>query len=517
MLMVLSFPFTGSLTFVAFIAWIPILLVEANVSQQNYKSRKVLLHAYITFFIYNIGTTWWVWNASPGGSILAFVLNSLLMALVFYGFHLTKKHVGNKEGYIALLLYWVAFEHFHYDWESAWPWLSLGNVFSITPSWVQWYSFTGVLGGSFWVLIVNLLLFRAYQNVLLKGEKWKIQTPLFYLAGLAFLLPMAISLITYFNYTEKERPIEVVAIQPNENPYGSKFSKSVDEQMKDMVALAKRKVTSNTDLILAPETSLATYIYVKSPQNEAAFNTLIESKSELNDAVLLWGAMTFDFFKQKKSSVSAEISPNMWQESYNSSVLIDSIESPKFIHKSKLVPGVEKIPFVAYIPFMAEWSIDMGGSSVGYGVEDEPKIFETKKFKVAPVICYESIFGEFVSQQCNKGAELICILTNDGWWKNTPGYKQHASFASLRAIENRRCVVRSANTGTTSIINQRGDIVQATDWWVKDVIRGTVNLNKDTSFYTKYGNVLGRSFGFISLLLLLLTFVKRFQKLAQNK
>ena len=304
MLMVLSFPFTGSLTFVAFIAWIPILLVEANVSQQNYKSRKVLLHAYITFFIYNIGTTWWVWNASPGGSILAFVLNSLLMALVFYGFHLTKKHVGNKEGYIALLLYWVAFEHFHYDWESSWPWLSLGNVFSITPSWVQWYSFTGVLGGSFWVLIVNLLLFRAYQNVLLKGEKWKIQTPLFYLAGLAFLLPMAISLITYFNYTEKERPIEVVAIQPNENPYGSKFSKSVDEQMKDMVALAKRKVTSNTDLILAPETSLATYIYVKSPQNEAAFNTLIESKSELNDAVLLWGAMTFDFFKQVWMEIS---------------------------------------------------------------------------------------------------------------------------------------------------------------------------------------------------------------------
>ena len=134
--MVLSFPFTGSLTFVAFVAWIPLLLVEASVAKQNYKSRKVLTHGYITFFIYNIGTTWWVWNASPGGSILAFFLNSLLMALVFYGFHLTKKHVGTKEGYIALLLYWVAFEHFHYDWESSWPWLSLGNVFSITPSWV---------------------------------------------------------------------------------------------------------------------------------------------------------------------------------------------------------------------------------------------------------------------------------------------------------------------------------------------------------------------------------------------
>ena len=195
--MIISFPFTGSLTFVAFVAWIPILLVEANVSKQNYRSGKVLIHAYITFFIYNIGTTWWVWNASPEGSILAFLLNSLLMALVFYAFHLTKKYVGNKEGYISLILYWIAFEHFHYDWESSWPWLSLGNVFSITPSWVQWYSVTGVLGGSLWVLMINLLLFRTYQNVLLKGEKWKIQTPLFYTAGFIIVVPLAISLVMY--------------------------------------------------------------------------------------------------------------------------------------------------------------------------------------------------------------------------------------------------------------------------------------------------------------------------------
>ena len=114
------------------------------------------------------------------------------MALVFYGFHLTKKYVGNKEGYAALLIYWIGFEYFHYDWESSWPWLSLGNVFSITPSWIQWYSVTGVLGGSLWVLIVNLLLFRCYQNVLLKAEKWKIQTPLFYTAGFIVIVPFIV-------------------------------------------------------------------------------------------------------------------------------------------------------------------------------------------------------------------------------------------------------------------------------------------------------------------------------------
>jgi apolipoprotein N-acyltransferase len=438
------------------------------------------------------------------------------MALVFYGFHLTKKYVGGKEGFVALVLYWIAFEHFHYDWESSWPWLSLGNVFSLTPSWVQWYSYTGVLGGSIWILIVNLILFRGYQNVLLKGEKWKIQTPLFYTAGFLILIPIGISLIQYFNYTEKERPIEVIALQPNVDPY-NKFNGSTMDQLKDMIELAKTKVTPETDLIIAPETAISSYLYEKNINGSREYNLLAQAKFELNNATLLWGASTFNHFEKKHSAASFEREKNLFEETYNSSILIDSIEAPKVLHKSKLVPGVEKIPFVSYFPFMADWSIDMGGSTVGLGIEKEPSIFTTKKFKIAPVICYESIFGEFVSQQCNKGAELICIITNDGWWKDTPGFRQHASFAQLRAIENRRCVVRSANTGTTCIINQRGDVLQATEWWTKDVIRATVNLNKDTSFYTKYGNVLGRSFGFVSFFILLFTFVKRFKKLVSNK
>jgi apolipoprotein N-acyltransferase len=509
--MVISFPFTGSLTLIAFVSWIPILLVEATISQQKYKSRKVFLHAYITFFIYNLGTTFWVWNASPGGSILAFLVNSLLMALVFYGFHLTKKYVGNKEGYAALLIYWIGFEYFHYDWESSWPWLSLGNVFSITPSWIQWYSVTGVLGGSLWVLIVNLLLFRCYQNVLLKAEKWKIQTPLFYTAGFIVIVPFIVSLTMYFNYEEKVNPIEVVAIQPNVNPY-EKFNGSALLQLKNMVELAKTKVTSKTDLVVAPETAISSYIYEGNANNSREYQYLAESKFDLNNALLLWGASTFNHFSHKNSVASRLLSTGVFEETYNSSILIDSINAPKVLHKSKLVPGVEKIPFVSTFPFMSSWSIDLGGSTVGYGIEKEPSIFKTSSFNIAPVICYESIFGGFVAEQCNKGAEIICIITNDGWWKNTPGYKQHASFASLRAIENRRSIVRSANTGTTCFINQRGDFVKSTDWWVKDVIRGDINLNDEKSFYTKRGDVIGRSFGFVALLLLLFTFVRRFKK-----
>ena len=132
-LMVLSFPYTGSLTPLVFIGWIPLLLVEKTIANNNYRSSKVYIHALITFFIYNIGTTWWVSNASGIGSSMAFILNSLVMALVFQLFHTTKKYVGNKEGYISLFLFWISFEFIHYHWELSWSWMNLGNIFSIVP------------------------------------------------------------------------------------------------------------------------------------------------------------------------------------------------------------------------------------------------------------------------------------------------------------------------------------------------------------------------------------------------
>ena len=137
--------------------------------------------------------------------------------------------------------------------------------------------------------------------------------------------------------------------------------------------------------------------------------------------------------------------------------------------------------------------------------------------KIAPVVCYESVYGEWVTEQCRKGAEAIFVITNDGWWGDTPGYKQHMSFSRLRAIENRRWVVRSANTGISCFINQRGDVVSSTKWWVPASLKKTIRLNSEQTFYTMYGNVLGRSLGFVSVLLLLFTFVKRFKKKYVNK
>ena len=516
-LMTISFPYSGSLTIVGFIAWIPILLVEASISKENYRSRKVFTHSFITFLTYNLGTTWWVIYASGAGGCMAFIANSLLMAFVFYLFHLTKKHVGAKEGYIALLVYWISFEYFHYNWESSWPWLTYGNIFSIHPSWVQWYSYSGALGGTLWVLIINLLIFRAYQNVLLKGEAWKIQTSFFYLAGLFFIVPMIISISMYFSYTEKKDPVNVIVAQPNIDPYNEKFNVDLFEQLDVLFNSGKYKKELKPDLFIAPETAIAYSFYENQLQQIGLSNYFSKRQETLGGCPILIGASTIKIYDKKESPASTKLEDGPgFIEYYNTSLLFNNKTDYSFVHKSKLVPGVEKIPFTSYFSFLENLSIDLGGTTGTLGIEKEPQILTTEKFKFAPVICYESIFGEFVSQQCKKGAELICIITNDGWWRDTPGYKQHNSFASLRAIENRRSVVRSANTGTSSIINQRGEITHKTDWWVPATIQADVNLNKELTFYSIYGDFMGRSLSFVGVLLLLFTFVKYFKKLVNR-
>lgn len=510
--MVISFPYTGSLTPLVFIAWVPLLVVEHSINKAHYRSRKVFTHAYLTFFIYNIGTTWWIWNADESGAVMAFLFNSILMALAFQAFHFCKKHIGRKEGYIGFILIWIAFEYAHYHWELSWPWLTLGNVFSIHPSWVQWYSYTGVLGGSFWILLVNLFIFRIIENRYLKKESWNIQTPLIGLVVLFFAIPMIASLFTYYNYEEKGKEIEIVVTQPNIDPYNEKFG-GMDplSQLAKMVDLASQKVTPKTKLVLAPETAIPFPFNEEIVEDIPPFDVLNAGVEKWKSVDLLIGASTLKFFNTKNSR-AAKINPygTGFIEYYNTSVFMQFDKHPQFVHKSKLVLAAEIVPFSNWFPFMEDLSLNLGGTGTGtLGIEKSPTNLKGNDYTFAPVICYESVYGGFVAEQSRKGAELICIITNDGWWGDTPGYKQHMSFARLRAIENRRSVARSANTGTSCFINQRGDVLQQSKWWKETALRQTLQLNKDKTVYSMQGDGIGRVFAFVASLLILLAFVRK--------
>ncbi len=519
LLMVFSFPFTGSLFPLVFIAWLPLLLVEHNIYREKYRSGKVFIHAYLTFVIYNFGTTFWIYYSKGGemGAVLAYLLNGLLMALVFLLFHWTKKYVGQKEGYIGLLFFWIGFEYFHYHWELSWPWLNIGNTFSIIPEIVQWYSYTGVLGGSLWILLVNLVVFKVVSNVIFGKESWKIQTPLIYLTTALILVPSMLSFWSYSAYEEKKNPIEVVVTQPNIDPYNEKFSLRTEDQVQKLIDQANKLVTSNTDIVLGPETALPQSFDEVNYASNSGYNYLLKAVKKWDGPDFYLGASTFRLFK-KKSRVSMKPlsgGPGFY-EHYNTSMLISPKRPAAFLHKSKLVLGVEKVPFSNWFPALEKLSVNNGGTSGTLGIEKEPKIMRSSGFYFAPVVCYESLYGGFIAAQCRKGAQVIFVITNDGWWGDSPGHKQHASFARLRAVETGKYVVRSANTGISSVINQRGDVLYSTEYWVEDVFKKTVHLNDDKTFYVEYGDVIGRSFGFVFFLLIALTLVKYLRRFGTN-
>jgi hypothetical protein len=138
----------------------------------------------------------------------------------------------------------------------------------------------------------------------------------------------------------------------------------------------------------------------------------------------------------------------------------------QYYHKSKLVPGTEQLPFVNTIPFLESLaiSLDENSASGTLGKSDRAMALGDG-VKVAPVICYESIYGDYVSDYVGDGAQWLAVVTNDAWWRNTAGHKQHFSYAKLRAIEQRKWVARAANTGISGFINPLGESVMESVWY----------------------------------------------------
>jgi apolipoprotein N-acyltransferase len=309
LLLILSFPFTGGLAFLGFVAWVPLLLVENSIRTGKLRSGKVFVHAYLSFLIYNLGTTFWIYFASPEGAYMAFILNSLLMSLAFYAYHIARKQLSAKWGWVFLIVFWVGFEHAHYHWELSWPWLTLGNVFSLYPQVVQWYEITGVMGGSVWLLGVNYLIFSYLLNQfqLPKGEIQTNGKRLLIGIFTALFLPSTFSLVRFFTYQEAINPVEVAVIQPNIDPYNEKFVRDPSEQINKMLGLASEISSDKTNFILFPETAISSSVeegYLRQSESASAFLTFAKDHPKVH---LLTGASTYAFFKQKNSIASKKI------------------------------------------------------------------------------------------------------------------------------------------------------------------------------------------------------------------
>jgi len=471
--------------------------------------------AILTFALFVAMTTYWVYFATWVGIVASVIVNTMYMTFTFWLFHFTRRRLGDRLGYAALVVFWLTFEFLYIRAVINFPWLILGNGFAKDIILIQWYEVTGVLGGSLWVLVMNIAIFKLVKGWLKDRSFSANRNRISWVVGL-FLVPFLISLVRYLTYEEKEDPYEIVVLQPNIDPYQKFADMPQALQTEYLLELADSLVTPRTEYIVGPETFINNSLWEGNMDNHPEIRKLKGFLALYPQAKLVLGATTYKLYTDPSeyTSTCRPIRGGEYRyDSFNSAFQLDESTHIPVYHKSLLVTGVEHMPYTKYLGFLEKLTVKLGGAFRSHGTQEYREAFVSPQdsTRVGPVICWESIFGEYVTGYVgDAGANFLFIITNDGWWRKTPGFRQHNSFAHLRAIETRRSIARSANTGISSLINQRGEELGRLGWWVRSGLRGNLNKNDHLTFYVRYGDFLGRIAALVSVILLLYAFVIRF-------
>jgi apolipoprotein N-acyltransferase len=516
--LLLSISWYWHLTVCIFFAFVPLLILEDKIALHNSgKHRlKLLGYAYLCFLTWNILVTWWVVYASFGGACMAFLANSLLMSAVFVIFSNIKNRINKPWAVWLFIPIWVAWEHGHTLWDLSWTWLTIGNVFAFNHNWVQWYEYTGTSGGTAWALAMNILIFQTLKDN--KALKF-ISKPVLKIAA-GIIVPILISysmLVIQKPFLRKTAGVKTLVVQPNIDPYNGKFILDYQSQFFKMLGMVRGKITSETQYLVLPETFITDDLNEANIDQRDAIRWFRDSLiNKFPGLKIITGGNTYLFYEEEKditSTARKDGQSGKYYDVFNSAISIDK-NNVSVYHKSKLVPGVERMPFPALLKPLEGLAINMGGTMGSLGTQNTRSVFKDTILhtSVAPVICYESVYADYVTEYVRMGANLIFIITNDGWWDNTPGYIQHLNYARLRAIENRRQIARSANTGISCFIDEFGNISDATTWWKEAIIEKELYRNNALTFFSSFGDLISYTSVLISITIILAALYLKFKR-----
>ena len=494
------------------VALVPLLWISASYGSSRREWWAMFGWATLCFVLWNAATVWWIWNATPVGPIAATIASTTLNLLAFMLFHSVSKHAPKALAYTTLVVAWIATEYWYTVGDFSWPWLILGNGFSHDVWAVQWYEYTGVMGGSLWVLLCNIVIFEAWRGGGVR--RW-------ITAGFWVFVPLFVSLVIYFGYeTPDEGKARVSIIQPNIDCY-SKFHDDSALQERNIINLLE-EVPADAQFILLPETAvpdrywepeLSEYL---SHARGAFWQELTDSlRTTHPEAMLVTGANTLVAYPLGvKTETSRAINLKRHRihcDIFNTAVGLDSAGRTQFHHKGRLVIGVENTPTWVFdvLKFLV---IDLGGTYGQIGKGTRGMAFKHHDMHMGPAICYEGLYGDFFGDFVRHGAQFMAIISNDGWWGDTPGYKHLFSISRLRAIEHRRAIARSANTGKSGFISPRGDVGETLGWEERGVLTAEVPLVSTMTVYTRYGDYIGRISEYLLLLCVLYYVAYRIKK-----
>jgi apolipoprotein N-acyltransferase len=503
----LSCGWLGGTGIALLIALVPLLVIADGYGSGGARFWPTAGFVALTLGLWSGATTWWI-AVVPGGWPGAMM--SVLITVVLFGTVLMlygrARRMGVPRGVACVLLVagWIAAEWLYTVGELSFPWLTLGNGFAGDVRAVQWYEMTGVFGGSLWVWLCNILIYTALRHRTAVG--WAVA------AGFV-ALPLGASLVRYHSYAEAGREVTVTAVQPNFFA-AEKFAEG-GSQVDTMLALAGR-APEGVDYIIFPETAVDLAVDERIIGDEP---TVVRFRELLREryphARIILGATTMRVYGggERPSSTARETNGGLFYDVYNSSLEIDTTRRVAIHHKSKLVVGAERMPYAGRFRWLDRMILDLGGTTGNLATESVPAVFPRGDgVTVGAPVCWEGVFGEWFGEFVQRGANLMMIISNDSWWGDTRGYRQLFKFSRLRAIESRRSIARSANTGISGFINQRGDVLSRTGWDERTTITGTIATNDHVTFYSRAGDYIARIASFTFGLCVLYCVAFRFRR-----
>lgn len=510
----------------AYVSFFPLLWLYEHEARLGRR----LCYSYLFLFVFHCVTLYWVGGFAVGKDIWMMVAGGALLLIhpIFYlpflwlAF-LAEKRGGKVVGYGAFISLWISFEYLHSLGEYAFPWITLGNSQAYDLARLQIAEYTSVYGLSFLILFFNVLLFELTRSLLLPDSitKKRRVVALSISVVSVYVAPYIYGMVRIENTQLKSNnELTLGLVQANIDPW-EKWETvtpalTPEEQIDIHLEHTKKLASARPDLILWPETAVPIHIFL--PRHASLRTKLLQTIDSLNVPVLT-GLPTHQFFSQKDAPPTAEKIENsdLYVESYNSIALFEKNGTVETIYrKIVLVPFAERIPYAETFRFLVEplkWNV--GISSWGKGKDTVLFQLHTSHFSAIPfgaLICYESIFPDYVREMVQRGGQFFVILTNDSWWGKTSGAYQHVAYASLRAIETRRWFVQAANGGISAIIDPLGRMRYKTELFQSTAFLARITPENTKTFYVTHGDVFAQSFLLISGIILLFIFLQQFRK-----
>lgn len=481
----LSFP-PFNLSFLAWIIFIPIFYILLSESNKT----AIFIRLYLWLVLIHLFIVYWISLSTIGGGVLTTLFNALFMTTPVVIYLLMAHDLQSDIIKLSIFsLLWIAFEYFLSQWELAFPWLILGNSQYLFSYVMQWASIGGAWILTFLILIINLLGFIVLRNYFKTNMIYRRQFLILFIF-IAFVFSLGFYLKNESLHIISEATIGIV--QPNIDPW-NKWEQEKEVDNFDQL-IKQSQLLCNTepkpDIIVWPETAVP--FYLMNNGSSVFYDNLVRF-SITNQLAIATGFPNIVLYNDStEAPPSARYSE--WRYKYyqhfNSSLLIDRNLTPTAYNKINLVPFAERVPWIDLYPKFKDTRFNLAGLG-GWGKGKDTINFQLKEkpnmiFPTA--ICFESAFPDLIKIFTEKGATFISIITNDGWWGTSGGYQQHFQFSRLRAIENRRWVVRSANNGLSGFINPFGDVVSRSEFWTKTEMKDNIQLISDISFFVRFGN-----------------------------